>query len=153
MKIFKWIIGTLIGLYVLVNLAIVIFAGAYVGNNGTGKIKFYDFKIDSLELRKEINALKSELKIKDLKDSISYNETVFSFNIEDKEASEDINYTLSYYTSVNYNSDIHTSIYLIYINEKRNKDFSWFSLEKYRAIKLLEKTVIKPLSEKYKKHG
>jgi len=153
MKIFKWIIGTLIGFYILFNLIVIIVAAAFFGNNGTGKIEYYEFEMDSIMLKKELNLLQAKNEVKTLKDSIGEYERYFNFSIEDKKSLDDINYTLSYRSKITDQPTTSLPFYLIYVNGKINDDFYWFSLEKYRAIKLLEKTVIKPLSEKYKKHG
>lgn len=74
-----------------------------------------------------------------------YDNLLIRIQIKNKKTSEMITYTTSFSESYNQN---HSRFNLIYINGKSDDDFWWFSIEKYKKVKLFEEAIIEPLSKK-----
>lgn len=125
-------------------LSLYFIGGYYVGNYGSGKIKIYEFETKKENLEKELNRFCSVSKNISCKDSINYIGRTYKKSLVIKLNYQPI-YILKLSGEANY-SDLH----LIYINGKSNDDFGWFSIEKYKKVKLFEKEIMEPLAKKYK---
>lgn len=151
-KIFKYFLLTIVIGYVLVNLIIYSFTYLYShGAGGAGKIKEYEFKTTANDFKKELKLIcdKSEyISFKDTIENEGYDKTLITIQIEKK--LEKIIY-FAELQELSEKDNRHVTLYLVYINGQKNDDFSWFSLEKYKKLKLFEREVIEPLSSKYEK--
>ena len=151
-KIFKILaIGVLIFLTIQI---IYFFWFALIFSYGSGSgtevaIESYYFKIDSVSFRKEWKSL--SVKAVKIKDSIwkrddSFDQYILFINIKKSN-----NFKMYYYYTRNENNESITVIHLVRINSKTNDDFGWLSWEKYKEVKLFEKSIIDPLSNKYER--
>lgn len=151
-KIFKYVLLVSIAGYIFINIIIYSFAYLYShGAGGEGKIKEYEFKMTMEDFQKNIRLLCSELKCysyKEKVDNVGYKMTLTTIQIV--ENSKKIIYYLES-QDLSDGNDKKTTVYLIYINGKKNDDFGLFSLERYKNVKLFEKVIIEPLSKKYKR--
>ncbi|WP_264536684.1 hypothetical protein [Flavobacterium sp. N1736] len=151
MKIIKWLAilsFTAISIVVLywVGFAILFSYGA--GSGGTGLIKVYEFK-------GEVNDMKAifdqtlDKKTIHIRDSIVDGDYRGTFDKRLLIINSDKS-NMQYIIELPHNEGSFY-FYLIYINGKINDDFGWFSIEKYNNIKLFEKEIIEPLSQKFKR--
>ncbi|MFB9057206.1 hypothetical protein ACFFU9_10680 [Mariniflexile ostreae] len=151
MKIIKW-------LSILVFTAIIIVAFHWIGlififshgagSGGTGLIKSYKFNLKTKNIKTEFDKTFDKNKIH-FRDSVVdnsyrgfFNESLIIINLK--------KHNMEYIVESPIGSDS-LYFYLIYINGKIDDDFGWFFYDKYKAIKLFEKEIIEPLSEKYKR--
>ncbi|WP_282143465.1 hypothetical protein [Cellulophaga baltica] len=151
MKIIKWL--SILAFTAIMIVAIywigLIFIFSYgAGSGGTGLIKSYEFNLKTKNIKMEFDKTFDKNKIH-LRDSVVdnsyrgfFNESLIIINLK--------KYNMEYIVESPIGSES-LYFYLIYINGKKNDDFGWFSLEKYKAIKLFEQEIIDPLSKKYKR--
>ena len=151
MKIIKWL--SILAFTAIMIVAIywigLIFIFSYgAGSGGTGRIKSYEFnsKIDNIKTEFEKTFDKNVIHLRDsVVDNSSrgtINENLIIINLKKN--------NMEYIIKTHISRD-NFYFYLIYINGNINDDFGWFSLEKYKAIKLFEQEIIDPLSKKYKR--
>jgi hypothetical protein len=143
-KYISYILVTLVLGSFIFYLSLYFIGGYYVGSYGSGKIEIYEFATKKENLEKELNRICSVSKNISCKDSINYIGRTYKKSLVIKLNSQPI-YILKLSGEANY-SDLH----LIYIDGKSNEDFGWFSIGKYKKVKLFEKEIIEPLSKKYK---
>lgn len=152
MKIIKWlaILGcTALSMVVLywVGFAILFSYGA----GGPKRIEAYEFKTTKKNLRQELKMICSNsnyLSYKDTIDDNGFTKTLVTIQI-----TEESNKTVYDLRLWNMGSEEinNTSFYLYYINSKSSDYFGWFSIEKYKKVKLFEETIIDPLSKKFER--
>jgi len=152
MKILIYIIGSIIGLCIINFFITLAVSLGYIGNQGDDIFQYDGFKMDSVMLRKEFDVLEKRSQLIIIKDTTDGYTPILLFKIkEDKNSSAYTNYSLAYFEAVDGQPVGHVlRMFLKGVNNKNNEDFGWFSFEKYNALKLYKKTIIKPLSEKYK---
>ncbi|MBF7093172.1 hypothetical protein IUY40_16695 [Flavobacterium sp. ALJ2] len=150
-KILNYLIITLITVCVLYNL--IMFGFTYFYFHGTpsspSKIEKYEFNTTAINLKKEFKTICDKSKYLSYKDSVDYdNVNTGNVNtIQITKKGEKLTYFLRL-NEVSDNKNKCVKLYLYYINGKGNDSFGWFSLEKYRKVKLFEETIITPLSKK-----
>lgn len=149
MKVIKWLMVlsfTTIIIVVLywVGFAILFSYGA--GSGGTGVIKYYEFKSnEKISINKFRNNFdKQNIAIYDTIDkSGAFNrQSVIIYLRKDQ-----VKYMIVFPAT---EGDF-SSFMLTRINGKTNDDFGWFSIEKYKKIRLFEESVIEPLSKKFER--
>lgn len=146
MKIIKWlaILGsTALSMIVLYWLSFAILYS--YGAGGQGRIKNYQFGISTNIIKNEIFSICNKKSSISCKDSISdlgggYKQKIIIIKIEKD----------SFIIKDAEGGDLYTSYNLISINGKSDDDFGWFSIEKYKKVKLFEKEIMEPLAKKYK---
>lgn len=118
------------------------------GSGGTGSFERYEFKGNVVNVKEVFEKTfdKENIIIRDSIIDENQNKTsdehLVIINLKENNTEYIIDFP-------NNNNDFY--FYLIYINGKINDDFGWFSIEKYEKIKLFEKSIINPLSKKYKR--
>lgn len=151
-KTFKYILLMLFIGYILFNLIIYSFAFLYSnGAGGIGKIREYEFRITADDFQKELKLICYKSKNFSYKDTVvddGYKRTMITIQIVK-------NYEkIIYFLELQDSSDQEKRravLYLINLDGRKNDDFGWLSMEKYKKIKLFEESIVKPLSEKYKR--
>lgn len=144
-KIIKYILLMFVFMSIIFYTSIYILGSYYIGSYGSGNIKIYEFDTKKDNLEKELNRICNVSKNISCTDSINYIGRTYKKQLVIKLKSKPI-YIIKLSGEANY-SDLH----LIYINGKSSDDFGWFSIEKYKKVKLFEDIIIKPLSKKYKR--
>ncbi|CAI2768809.1 hypothetical protein [Flavobacterium collinsii] len=149
MKVIKWSIVLGVLLCSIIILYWIGFAFLYsygAGSGGTGKIKNYKFKahakISINEFRKNFEGQNIIIYDTIVKSSAFDRENVIIYLEKEK-----MRYIISFPSE---DGDF-SSFMLIKINGQINDDFGWFSLDKYRKVKLFEDDIIEPLSKKYER--
>ncbi|WP_264536685.1 hypothetical protein [Flavobacterium sp. N1736] len=152
-KLIKYLAIIIFTIFLIYITPIVFFGFLYsYGAGGTGKIEGYEFKTEPAKLRKELKMICDKSKYLSYKDTLEsksnngFEEILITIRVV-KDSKE-----IAYESKLNGFSDEKNGILLllIYINDKSNDDFGWFSSEKYNKIKLFEKEIIEPLAKKYK---
>ena len=149
MKIIKWLVilsFTTLSIVVLYWIGFAILFSYGAGSEGTGSFKRYEFKGNVADVKEVFEKTFDKENII-IRDSIIYgnhektiDEHLIIINLKENNTEYIIDFP-------NNNNDFY--FYLIYINGKINDDFGWFSIEKYKKIKLFEKAIIEPMSEKF----
>jgi hypothetical protein len=127
---------------------------AFIFSYGSGSgtevaIESYYFKIDSVSFRKEWKSL--SVKSVKIKDSIWKREDSFDQYILFINIKKSNHFKMYYYHTRNENNEPITVTHLVRVNNKTNDDFGWISWEKYKEVKLFKKSIINPISNKYKR--
>lgn len=150
-------IGIVVTISFVIYITPILFFGFLYshGAGGPGKIERYEFKTANENVDKSLKTINCKayiISIKDiaLGDSLDsknkiYDNLLMRIQIKNKKTSEIITDTTSFSESYNQN---HSRFNLIYINGKSDDDFWWFSIEKYKKVKLFEEAIIEPLSKK-----
>ncbi|CAA9196006.1 hypothetical protein [Flavobacterium collinsii] len=149
MKVIKWsiVLGVLVCSIIILYWIGFAFLYSYgAGSGGTGKIKNYKFeahaKISINEFRKIFEGQNIIIYDTIVKSSAFERENVIIYLEKEK-----TRYIISFPSE---DGDF-SSFMLIKINGQINDDFGWFSLDKYRKVKLFEDDIIEPLSKKYER--
>ncbi|WP_264536683.1 hypothetical protein [Flavobacterium sp. N1736] len=142
-KIINYSILTLIAGSFIFYLSLYFIGGYYVGSYGSGKIRIYQFETKKENLEQALNSICNDSKNISCKDSINYIGRTYKKSLIIK-----LNDKPVYILKLSGDS-VYSDLHLIYINGKKNDDFGWFSIEKYKKVKLFEKEIIEPLSKKY----
>jgi hypothetical protein len=150
-KVLKYLMISFLAIVIIYNL--LIFGLGYLYSHGAGgleKIEGYEFKTTTENFEKELKSICNKSKNLSFKDTIE-NEgyAKITMKIQIIDGDKKINYIGKLWNMSDENLS-YTSFYLYHIDNKTNDDFSWFSIEKYKKIKLFEKEILEPISRKYK---
>lgn len=143
----KWLSVFIVVIVISIFVYWLSFAILYsYGAGGQGRIKNYQFGISTSIIKNEIFSICNKKSNIGCKDSISdlgggYKQKLIIIKIEKD----------SFIIKDAEGGDLYTSYNLISINGKIDADFGWFSIEKYKKVKLFEKEIIEPLSKKFER--
>lgn len=117
-------------------------------SNPPSKMKEYEFNTSVIKFKNELKTISEKSMFLTYQDSVLGASEINTLRIF-KDGEE-----LTYYLKVNEeqnDKDIPVRLNLYFINGKGEDDFSWFSFEKYKKVKLFEENIIEPLSKKFER--
>lgn len=112
------------------------------------KMKVYEFNTSIIKIKNELKTISHKSIYLSYKDSVFGDSKINTIRIFKN--GEQLTYYLELDEERN-GKDLPVKLNLYFINGKGNDDFSWFSIEKYKKVKLFEDNIIDPLSKQFER--